>query len=82
MATTVVLSKGRLTRRKGSVANRRTQLKPVIKTVSITDVLAAGGATKFALTKGVDPKKARISGFVRISRTETDRLQEELRKQA
>ncbi len=53
--------------------------KPV--SISAADVLAAGGAAKYARTEGVNPKTAKISGLVRVSRAETDKLQAELRDQ-
>lgn len=51
------------------------------KTVSVKEVLAAGGANKYALTKGVDPRKANPSGVVRVSLRETSKLLAMLRKQ-
>jgi hypothetical protein len=55
--------------------------KPVVRSVSAAEVLAAGGATKYARAKGVNPKTAKISGLVRLSREEADQLQTELRSQ-
>lgn len=52
----------------------------VIKTVSPKDVIAAGGADKYAMEHGVDPRTAKVSGWVRISRAETDRMLEMLRE--
>ena len=42
-----------------------------IKTVSASEILKAGGADKFAKTKGKDTSRIRLSGRIRLSKEET-----------
>ena len=52
-----------------------------MKTVSVSEVLAAGGGEKYAKTKGIDTSKKHISGGIRLSKNETLAALKELSKQ-
>ena len=54
--------------------------QPAIKSWSVADILAAGGADDFALSQGVNPKQVHLSGMIQLSQTETDALQAQLRE--
>lgn len=55
--------------------------KVAIKTVSIADIQKAGGADKYALTKGIDTRTKKLSGRISLSRKETARVLSELKHQ-
>lgn len=52
-----------------------------MKTVSVSEILAAGGGEKFAKTKGIDTAKKRISGGIKMSKAETLKALKELSRQ-
>jgi hypothetical protein len=54
-------------------------LKNKFKTVSVDIVLASGGVVKYAKKFGIDTTKKRISGGIRLSKSETLRALEQLK---
>ena len=52
-----------------------------LKTVSVKEILAAGGADNYAITKGIDTSKKRLSGRLKISRKEFEEALTQLREQ-
>jgi hypothetical protein len=42
-----------------------------MKTVSVSEILLAGGTTQYAKTKGIDTGKKHISGGIKMSKIET-----------